>query len=273
MKSTHDLKLARSTIEDVKNWKSISTNPDDRKVLSYRRLRVTESYKRSVPMLAEFVEINLTDKSVLDFGYANHSSDTPSIATESTHSFVVKFATSVLAVDVINTDFEDTDCCEYVTGNLLTDITFRKELLNNRAIDVLFVGGTLEHLDNPSLVFDLFREMSEKCGTKELIVTVPNYLWFIGIYDLISVNTNDLSLNVDHVNTFYPGSLVEIAERKGCVLTEWSYVGKDDMVKLFAPRPRKTQLIWASSYWLVRKLNLPFAFNLLSAKIVLRGNN
>jgi hypothetical protein len=220
-------------------------------------------------MLSDFIKKNLTGKKVLDFGYANHSSDTPSIANDSTHSYVAKFATSVLAVDIVKSEFKDTDNCEYKTGNLLTDIAFRTKVLNNRAIDVLFVGGTLEHLDNPSLVLDLFREMSEKCGTKELIVTVPNYLWLIGIYDLISITTNDLSLNVDHVNTFYPGSLVEIAERNGCILAEWSYVGKDDMVKLFAPRPRKTQLIWAISYWLVRKLNLPFAYNLLAAKIEL----
>jgi hypothetical protein len=178
----------------------------------------------------------------------------------------------VLAVDIINSQFKDTDNCEYVTGNLLTDITFRKQLLMNRTIDVLFVGSTLEHLENPTLVFDLFREMSEQCGTNELIVTVPNYLWFIGIYDLISTTTNDLSMNVDHVNTFYPGSLIEIAERNGCKLIEWSYVGKGDMVKLFAPRPRKTQPIWAGSYWLARRLNLPFAFNLLTAKIVLASD-
>jgi hypothetical protein len=256
-------------MNDVKNWQSISSNPDDRRVLEFRRLRVTESHKPPVRMLAEFLKVNLTGKSVLDFGYANHSSDTPSIATESTHSYVVEFATSVLAVDIVKTEFENSEKREYLTGNLLTDVTFRTKVLDSRVIDTLFVGGTLEHLENPSLILDLFRDMSERCGTKELLVTVPNYLWLICIYDLISLRTNDLSLNVDHVNTFYPGSLIEIAERNGCKVTEWSYVGKDDMVKLFAPRPRRTQLIWAGSYWLVRKLNLPFAFNLLTAKIEL----
>ena len=254
--------------KSMRTWQNISSNPDDRKVLNFRRYRVAESYKPPVSSLKEFVRINLTGKRVLDFGYANHSSDTSSIATESTHSYVKQFATSVFAVDIVNSEFEDTYNCQYLTGNLLTDITFRTKALSNHTIDVLFVGGVLEHLENPSQILDLFREMFEKCGTKELIVTVPNFLWLIGIYDLISITTNDLSLNVDHVNQFYPGSLIEIADRKGCKLIEWSYVGRSDMVKLFAPRPRKTQLIWAGTYWLARRLNLPFAYNLLTAKIV-----
>ena len=249
-------------------WSKISDNPDDPAVLTKRKISVSSSQRNPTSRLANFLETNLSDKNVLDLGYANHSSDTPSIAINSTHSYVVQFASSTLAVDIVEAHFHNSDSCQYETGNLLTDATFRTKILEHKTIDCLFAGSILEHLDNPSELFRLFRYMSSNCSTKELIVTVPNYLWIIGIYDLLSPATKDLSLNVDHVNTFYPGALVEIAERNDCQLTEWSYVGRDDMVKLFAPRPRKTQLIWAAAYWIARRLDSPFSHNLLAVKIV-----
>jgi len=242
-------------------WHEISSNPENYEVMTFRYRSVAQSKRQDVESLQEFISMTLGGCSVLDIGYANHSSETSDIASKSTHDMVKLVASRILGVDLVCSNLENTDTAEYFQGDLLCDQSFREKVLDGRSLDVLFAGNILEHLDSPASLLNLFVAMHSKCGTQRLVVLVPNPLWLIGIFDILRPNQIDLSLNVDHVNLFYPGAIVELSERHELMLDSWRYVGRDDMVRRFAPRPRKSQLVWAMGYWISRWRKLPFSYN------------
>jgi hypothetical protein len=246
-------------------WMEISANPDDPSVLAFRRDSVCSTASPNVDSLEEFLIEKVSGRRVLDLGYANHDADTASIASRSTHGIVLEHASYVIGVDIVESGLVNQPDRTYCTGNILRDFELRNSLTSGSSINILFAGNLLEHLDSPYELFELFAFLREQCGTQELVILIPNPLWLIGLFDMLRPEDIDLSLNVDHVNTFYPGALIELAERHNCQLVSWQYVGRSDMVKLFAPRPRKTQLIWAALYWFSRKRKAAFSYNQIAA--------
>jgi hypothetical protein len=241
-------------------WSEISSNPDSPEVLSDRRNKVSASQTAPVECVANFINTVIRNEHVIDVGYANHHVDTSSISAMTTHSIVRENALHVIGVDLVDIDANNDEKCTYHTGNIF-DNDFARKVLDDKFIDTIFAGNLLEHLDCPGLLFKLFSAMKEQNKTKKLVILVPNPLWLIGIFDILRPSISDLSQNVDHVGMFYPGAMVELAERNNVRLKEWCYVGRKDMVTLFAPRPRTTQLLWAGMYWYSRWRRLPFAYN------------
>jgi hypothetical protein len=246
-------------------WTDLSANPDDSAVLKFRRDSVRSTKSTDVDSLENFIAGRVRDRRVLDLGYANHDADTHNIAQLSTHGIVIEHADDVIGVDVVESGLVNQANRTYFKGNILRDFLLRDSVIGCGPIDVLFAGNLLEHLDSPSELFELFKVLRERCGTLELVVLVPNPLWLIGLFDMLRHEETDLSLNVDHVNTFYPGALVELGERHDCQLVSWKYVGRADMARMFAPRPRKTQLFWAAFYYFSRKRRSAFSYNQIGA--------
>jgi SAM-dependent methyltransferase len=239
------------------HWYEISENPDDESVLKWRRTKILDSRLRNVQTYKEFVMSNCERARVLDFGAANHSSQTTNLGNDFTHDWVAESARFVLAVDVVNFTRDPHSNCKYEVVDLL--INDSREMLNEKDFDVLFAGNVLEHLSSPELFFSAAKDLVSDQG--RLVVAVPNAGWMIGVYDML--RGTSFSLNVDHVNNFYPGSLIELASRSGWEVESWCYLGKQDMVKAFRPGNLFDKLFFGLWYQIARTFDLPEAHNQL----------
>lgn len=247
----------------VKHWSDISANPDDSLVLRWRQTRVVDTHSANVATLAEFVGLELADLRALDFGYANHSSMTADIAKASTHSLVVQASAEVVGVDLVKSDSEAFPGVSYVCADLLQGGDPAAAV--GEAFDAVFAGAVLEHLSSPIRLMELACKLLSDHEEAKLVITVPNPLWLIGLYDMAYPSPQGSSLNVDHVGLQYAGALAEIAERGGMELCKWCYLGRNDMAPHYAPGRGFRKCGWAAAYSWARYRDLPFAHNLLGA--------
>ncbi len=255
----------------MKRWTDISPNPDDPRVLQWRQQRVIDTQLSSVPTLSDYISSELSGLRVLDFGYANHAPDTTNMAQTSTHSLVVSAAADVVAVDVVPDGTQEVPGVSYVCADLL-QLGANPATAVGAPFDAIFAGAVLEHLPCPSRLMEVAAELLNDSREAKLVITVPNPLWLIGLYDMTYPSRHGSSLNVDHVGLQYAGILAEIAERGGMELLEWRYVGRGDMVPRFAPGRGFRKLGWAAAYAWARHRDLPFAHNSIGAVLGRSGH-
>jgi SAM-dependent methyltransferase len=238
------------------HWSEINPNPDHLEVVNYRNEKVSALYKKAVDGYEELIKSECSGKNVIDFGAANHTSSTQSISENDTHSIVVKYASSVSAVDIVEFSQTCPDKCSHFVGNFIV-----QESLPFGKADVIFAGHVIEHLDSPHLLFKFGHKALKKNG--RLVIVTPNPLWFVGLfYRSLGQNT---SVNADHVSLFGASELIELGERNNYELTSWYYSGRSDMPVEFRPGGRIVSRIINLIYRTTRLKNMAFAHNQIVA--------
>ena len=254
-------------------WKSISTNPEDPQVVKARQRKLLTTRQIPISHIHDYISAICKDKSVIDFGYANHSDETAHFSGQSTHKTVLSTATTVIGIDIVtpSEDLKRTSGSKasYLTIDLTTTETLNsdyQELFSST--DIFLASNVLEHLDNPG---SFFRSVDKYCPAARLVVIVPNPLWILGLRDMVRINPNYSSLTVDHVAMLYPSALIELGERFNYSCLSWRYLGRGDMPKRIAFNPRGdiTRPIWFFLYVLSRMFKTPFCHNQLAMEFEL----
>ena len=208
------------------HWSSINPNPDSPEVVSFRNDKVIKAYERSVDSYEAVIKEECKGKLVIDFGAANHNVDTNAISGVDTHSLVVKFASKVSAIDIVDFSQVCPDKCSHFVGDFLGDQTLPFD-----KADVIFAGHVIEHLNAPVELFKFAEKTLNHGG--QLIVVTPNPLWFVGLFYRSKGENN--SVNADHVALYGASELIEVGERNGFEIVKWYYSGRSDMGRKFIP--------------------------------------
>jgi 2-polyprenyl-3-methyl-5-hydroxy-6-metoxy-1,4-benzoquinol methylase len=243
------------------HWSEINPNPDNHEVVRFRNEKVKSSYGPSINAYEDVIKVECSGKEVIDFGAANHNAGTSAISGIDTHSLVVKFASKVTAIDIVEFSQICPSKCSHFVGDFLGshDFPFEKS-------DVIFAGHVIEHLDAPHKLFEFASKALNYGG--QIIVVTPNPLWFVGLFYRSKGENN--SVNADHVAIFGASELIEIGERSGFEIVEWCYSGKADMGKKFIPGGKVTSRIMYGVlinflYRISRVANLAFSHNQIVA--------
>lgn len=134
---------------------------------------------------------------------------------------------------------------------------------------LVFAGTCLDHFNAAARLFNLANMVLANDESAGLVLTVPNLVWLPAIHDVILAGQRPTSsINVDHIAQYDPSSLLELGERNGFTLTDWCFVGRDDMPKLYVSRHRFD--IWSLCYRWSRFTSLPYAYNLLGVRFTRR---
>ena len=238
------------------HWSEINPNPDNPEVVSYRNEKVSASYRNAVDTYEELIKIECSGKSVIDFGAANHTSATRSISEKDTHSTVVKYASSVSAVDIVEFSQTCPEKCTHFVGDF-----FAKDSLPFEKADVIFAGHVIEHLNAPYQLFEFGHKTLRENG--RLVIVTPNPLWFVGLF-YRNLGQN-ISVNADHVSLFGASELIELGERNNYELTSWYYSGRSDMPTEFRPGGRIVSRIVNVIYRITRMKKMAFSHNQIVA--------
>ena len=238
-----------------RHWRDISDNPDDLRVVEWRDRQIRATSLAPLPTYEDVIAAYCADRRVLDFGAANHGNATSNIAVESTHDLVARYASTVVAVDIVEFQRPPHSNCIYVTADLLEGKAWLDAGI--APVDVLFAGHVIEHLDSPGKIFRLAEVALATEGS--LIVATPNPLWLPGL--LARADHRNDTVNPDHVALFGAGELTELGERNDFTLTGWRYAGRADMAPAFStPGGMKRRLVDAA-YRIARSRDLAFAHN------------
>lgn len=243
-------------------WKAISDNPEDPKVVAHRKEQVARTKGQNFNYLSEFINSTCGNGiHWLDVGFANHSAKTTNIADTvleggSTHSMLASLVPNLTAIDIVKYEGYKHPNVTYLVGNI-TDYVFEK-----KSFDGIFAGAVLEHISDQEALLEVSKKLLQNDQSR-LVITVPNPIWFIGLYDLVF---NDFfSTNVDHISMPYPSALIELAERAGLVLESWQYVGVLDMTPKWRPNGSLLGRIISLAYRYQHLKKLPTSYNLLAA--------
>jgi hypothetical protein len=252
------------------HWSDLSTNPEDPQVVAWRQKVLRESQSDKVELIHDHVTQTCQGKTVLDFGYANHSSDTASLGGKLVHDTVKSCATRVIGVDIVTPPQQGLLKSNeiYFCENILEGARVSAELERvSSEVEIVLASNVLEHLND---LGSFFKVVSDLCPTAKVHILVPNPLWFAGLRDLWQINALHSSLTVDHTCLLYPSSLVELGDRFGYRLESWRYVGRGDMPKSigFFSRENLLQPALGALYAVGRFARWPVNYNQVALEFV-----
>lgn len=195
------------------HWSELTSDPNSPHVQDRRRTQLRAAQGASVPDRVETIVELCRDKAVLNLGCVDQVADGLPLAP--LHRRVSAVARRCVGVDIVESDVRSLrdEGLEVV----LADAT-SPDLLGavGRPFDVVVAGEIIEHVLNVGGLMSAARSVLSPDGV--LVVTTPNpYV----IWGSLSIMLGRYGGNVDHVASFCPYEMAEIADRTGFRLTAW----------------------------------------------------
>ncbi len=204
---------------NIKSWNIISNNPGGLKVSAYKAKTLEKARDRKL-IYNRVVHIiqRAKDRKVLDIGVVEHFSESASLSNW-LHHHLAKAASSYLGIDILDTKVGQLR--ERGFNVQRHDIT---ESPLDQKFELIIVGDVVEHLSNPSALFNNTAAMLEKNG--RLLILTPNP-WFINAILKNVFEGMPFTDSADHVAWCDTGTLCELASRNGLALKHYYGVRAD----------------------------------------------
>lgn len=241
----------------------MNQNVEDELEILNRSTILRSTKDANFPTYKDFVTQNGAGGRVLDFGCANHSTDTSLIGGEFTHSVLSGVSSFLLGVDIVQYEGQKASNGKYICVDLLKNVA-EANLLTGGNFDIFFAGNVIEHLNSTENFFKVAHDVLNDEG--KLIVSTVNPLWIIGIWDRFKLTYQ--SNCVDHTIILGPPEFLELARRHNFTLDSWAYIGKEDMTERFEPGGRIFGRIIGAVYKYLRFSDNPCSYNLVGAVFV-----
>lgn len=209
-------------------WSDISKNPDDPRVVAFRRNLLVRTRSRDLNSLTDLISESTSGSSiVVDVGYANHDPATGSTSGDWAHNRVRKLSppkAEIIGLDPVH--FEDCDSrCRHFS--LESEIIQAIQRLRDPGKVTVLALNVIEHVDNATEFLKSLARVASTSNDSEIWISTPNPAWIGHLYDWMN-NTNT-SVNVDHVALFGASELAELASRAQLNVKSWGYLGRGDM--------------------------------------------
>jgi len=170
------------------------------------------------------------NKNVLDVGVVNHIAESAE-DPDWLHGRLLAVASRCFGVDIAAEGIRK--LLEKGYNVALCDITSEQgENITDR-FDLIICGELIEHLGNPSRLFDAARRLLVPGGS--LVLTTPNPFYLGRIFRHLF---NASCENVDHVTMLFASGVAELADRAGLELKSYRGIYPEPVTKkrkLFLP--------------------------------------
>jgi SAM-dependent methyltransferase len=213
------------------HWSAISPNPNLPELLDFRASTLDKARCEPVRDRVEYLCGMARGKRVLDIGVVNHMASTAE-DPDWLHGRVTAVADYCFGIDVVADGIRSLR--ERGFNVAVCDITSKDVQSIAESFDLIICGELIEHLGNPSALFEAARRLLLPGG--RLVLTTPNP-FYLG--RLLRHLFNASRENVDHVTMLFPSGIAEFADRAGLGL-------------------RKYRGVYPQALTVKRKLLLPF---------------
>lgn len=198
----------------MQSWQETSKDPNDPKLLDFRRTEITAARQASLVLdrVAYLTEL-ARGKNVLDVGVVEHFLEAKE-DPKWLHRHLVGSAASCLGVDLLES--ETRKLVEAGFNVMVADLT--KEPLSQQ-FDLIVAGEVLEHVDAPGKFMRNCAAMLRPDG--RLAITVPNP-WYINAVLKSAMRSHAFVDSADHVSWYDASTLVELGQRNGLRLLKFA---------------------------------------------------
>lgn len=196
-------------------WHDISKNPNAPEVLAARTAILQETRAPLVHDRIAYLCDLARGKKVLDVGVVDHLVDGSS-SEAWLHGRLCKAAKSCIGVDVLEEDVAQLR----TNGYDLRAMDLTHETLPEK-FDVAVLGEVIEHVDEPAKLLRNIASMMSPDGL--IVLTTPNP-WYLNVIVKNLAGNTPFTDNVDHVYWFDAGTLCEVGQRAGLVLSRYAGV-------------------------------------------------
>ena len=207
------------------HWTDLTKDPNSPHALEARRQVIEAARRPPVPDRVEYLVSLARGKRVLDVGVVDHFAEARHKPTF-LHAQIANAAGACLGVDIVADGVQQLQASGYNVR--VADIT--SDSIEGE-YDVIICGELIEHLGNPAGLFRNAHRLLVPGG--RLVMTTPNpyqFAWARRYLRGIYVDS------VDHVTLFHAGSIAELAEREGLVLSSYCGIYGDPQPKSLRAR-------------------------------------
>jgi SAM-dependent methyltransferase len=189
----------------MKHWTEVNWQPNAPVVKEMRRRHLAAARRPPCADRVGHILDLARGKRVLDVGVVDHVA-TAFRSPDWLHGKIAKVAGSCVGVDVLRTGIQELQQAGYDVR--YCDIT--RDVPEGGPFDVIICGEVIEHLGNPTGLFETAREVLAPGG--RLVITTPNP-YFVGraLRHLLGHDEE----SVDHVALLFPSGIAELASRAG----------------------------------------------------------
>lgn len=200
----------------IKRWHEISSNPNSNDVLEFRKRQLAAVRRNElISNRAEYFCVLANGLNVLDVGVVEHFMES-SANDDWLHGRICAHAKSCLGVDILE---EEVSALTKRGFNVIVWDVAEKAI--PRKFDLIIVGDVVEHIENPTALFNNLSEMLQPNG--RIVLSTPNP-WYANVVIRNLREGMPFTDSADHIGWFDAGTLCEIANRSGLILDRYSGV-------------------------------------------------
>jgi 2-polyprenyl-3-methyl-5-hydroxy-6-metoxy-1,4-benzoquinol methylase len=192
----------------IQRWPDVSDDPNSPQARAFRAATLKAAHRPPVASKVAYLQELARGKRVLDIGVVDHTLDNQE-KPQWLHRAIASAASYCLGVDILAEPVKTLRAAGFNVR--VCDVT--KDPIGEQ-FDVMICGDVIEHLGNPSGLFEAARRHLAPGG--RLVISTPNPFCLFRVKETLRSRSYE---NVDHVSFLFPPASPNWPSARGCVWT------------------------------------------------------